>query len=113
MTAKPSIASVSFLPLREILLRYLQATTSVGAWPGGDGLTLEDVLDTYPEAVAAGLVPDWQELLRQRPDLEVALHTWLATKDRWQFAYRRRVGQRSQVAKEGTPESAGGSEAVA
>jgi hypothetical protein len=95
MTTKPSVAGVGFLPLREMLLDHLQATGSLGGWPGGDGLTLEDVLDMYPEAIAAGVVPDWQQLLRERPDLEAELHTWLAAKDRWQFASRRRLEQTS------------------
>ena len=96
MIAKSSLASASRLRLHEILLGHLQTATGVGAWPGGDGLTIDDILDLYPEAVAAGQVPDWQELLRQHPDLEAALHTWLAAKDRWQFAYRQR-GQRGQT----------------
>jgi hypothetical protein len=75
--------------LRERLLGYLQGAWA-RTWPGCDGLTVEAVLDSYPEAVAAGLVPDWQELLGQYPDLADALYTWLAGKDRWQFAFRER-----------------------
>ncbi len=73
--------------LREVLLSYLQAAPSVTAWPGGDGLTLEILLDLYPEAVAAGEVPDWKELLCRHPELATQLQTWMAAKDRWQFAF--------------------------
>jgi hypothetical protein len=73
--------------LRDVLLGYLQAG-GVGGWPGCDGLTVEGVLDGYPEAVAAGSVPDWQQLLRRHPEWAEALHAWLAAKDRWQFAVR-------------------------
>jgi hypothetical protein len=73
--------------LRDLLLGHLEAG-GVSAWPGCDGLILEAVLDGYPEAVAAGTVPDWQQLLRQHPELSEALHAWLAAKDRWQFAVR-------------------------
>jgi hypothetical protein len=73
--------------LRDSLLGYLQAARCC-TWPGCDGLTVEAVLDSYPEAVAAGNVPDWQQLLRQHPDLGEELYTWLVGKDRWQFAFR-------------------------
>jgi hypothetical protein len=76
--------------LREIMLHYLYGTR-VCAWPGCDGLTVEAVLDSYPEAVATGIVcPDWQELFGQYPHLGEELYTWLAGKDRWQFAFRGR-----------------------
>jgi hypothetical protein len=74
--------------LRELLLAYLQATT-VSAWPGTDGLTVDDILDGYPQAVAAGEVPEWQQLLQQHHELAAELQDWLAAKDRWQFACRR------------------------
>src|SRR5262245_11515859 len=72
--------------LPEILLGHLQAARA-HAWPGCDGMTVDDALALYPEAVAAGLVPDWQELLRRHPELGEELHAWLAATDRWQFAF--------------------------
>jgi hypothetical protein len=75
--------------LREIMLGYLQAARFVATWPGGDGLTIDDVLDFYAEAVARAQVPDWHQLLSAHPELEAELDIWLAAKDRWQFAFRR------------------------
>jgi hypothetical protein len=75
--------------LREILLGYLKASGCVATWPGGDGLSIEDVLDAYPEAVARGKVPDWQQLLCRHPEVGAELHVWMAANDRWNFAVPR------------------------
>ena len=32
-------------------------------WPGADGLMVEEILDCYPHAAAAGLVPGREDLL--------------------------------------------------
>ena len=67
----------------------LEAGGCVATWPGGDGLTIEDLLDAYPEAVARGKVPDRQQLLCRHPELEAELHVWMAAKDCWKFAVGR------------------------
>ncbi len=91
MLGKPAEPNEAAGRLREVLLGYLQTVACVTAWPGGDGLTFENILDFYPDAVAAGEVPDWQELLCRHPELATELQTWMAAKDRWQFAFRRRA----------------------
>ena len=63
--AKP-VASSDLL--HQVLLDYLRASW-VAAWPGGDGLTDDDVLACYPQAIAAGAVPDRQELCRRQAEL--------------------------------------------
>ena len=84
--------------LREILLRYLEAGGCVAAWAGADGLTIDDVLDTYAEAGARGEVPDWRQLLCRHPEVDAQLHVWMAAKDRWKFAVRRDPGVRPRGA---------------
>ena len=54
--------------MREVLLGYLQAA-AVPLWPGADGLTLQDALESYPQAAAAGRVPGLRQLLRDHPAL--------------------------------------------
>ena len=83
-TPPPSQGNDPVQSLREILLAYLQAV----GWPGGDGLTIQDILDSYPEAVARGEVPNWQQLVCRHPELDAELHLWMAAKDRWKFALR-------------------------
>jgi hypothetical protein len=51
-------------------------------------MTVDDVLDQLPQAVAAGKVAEWHQLLDRHPDLADELLAWLAEKDRWRFAYR-------------------------
>jgi hypothetical protein len=58
--------------LQEVLLAYLTAAEPP-LWPGTDGLTLRDILLSYPQAMAAGRVPGRRELLRKHPDLREAL----------------------------------------
>jgi hypothetical protein len=54
--------------LPAVLLAYLDGVTAP-ALPGGDGLTLEDVLSCYPAAVSTGQVPDRRQLCERHPDL--------------------------------------------
>jgi hypothetical protein len=69
--------------LPDVLLGYL---LSAWAWPPGcDGITTEEVLDSYPAAVAAGVVPDWANLLSRHPTLAPDLYAWLQVLNRWRF----------------------------
>jgi hypothetical protein len=54
--------------LRQVLLDYLRSSRVVG-WPGADGLTADDIIECYPQAIAAGEVPGWHELHRRYPSL--------------------------------------------
>jgi hypothetical protein len=61
----------------DALLDYLRAG-AVFSWPGGDGLTVEDVLRHHSVSVVAGRVPGWQELLRRHPDLADDVNAFFA-----------------------------------
>ncbi len=53
--------------LDEVLLGYLLAAPDP-LWPGGDGMTVDDVLREYLVAAAAGQVPDCEQLLALHPE---------------------------------------------
>ena len=63
--------------LREMLLDHLRMTKA-NFWHGIDGLTLDDALNSYCEAAAAGQVPNKEELLCQHPELAAELETFFA-----------------------------------
>lgn len=63
--------------LNELLLAYLRAADAP-TWPGADGVTLEEVLESYPQCAEAGLVPDLPSLMQQHPDLADVLRDFFA-----------------------------------
>jgi hypothetical protein len=72
MSNAPTESEVKWRQLQELLLGHLRAA-NVPVWPGADGLTIEEVISTYPLAVAAGQVPGFEQLLAARPDLQAQL----------------------------------------
>jgi hypothetical protein len=63
--------------LRRILLEHL-ACPRVTVWPGADSLLVEDMLDCYHDAVAAGQAPGLAELLSSHPELAQELKAFFA-----------------------------------
>src|SRR5262245_2054619 len=60
-------ADVNRALLQALLLHYLELVDP-HLWPGVDGLTVDDVLKGYAQAVAAGQAPGAAELLRRHPE---------------------------------------------
>ena len=60
-----------------LLLDYL-ALPDVTIWPGADALRVEEVLASYPEAVAAGRAPALDELIARHPELTDELRAFFA-----------------------------------
>jgi hypothetical protein len=63
--------------MQELLLAYLLAA-DVLTWPGVDGLTIDEVLRSYPQAAADGLVPDLPALQQCHPELAALLKNFFA-----------------------------------
>jgi len=62
-----------WLRLQRVLFTYLEGV-ACPAWPGADGLTVDDVVSCYPQALAAGQVPGLDDLVRRHPELAEELH---------------------------------------
>lgn len=54
--------------LRNVLLNLLQSARLLPV-PGGDSLTLDDALGCYSAGIAAGLVPNEEQLVQMHPEL--------------------------------------------
>jgi len=62
--------------LCEVLLNYLQRISCFV--PGGDSMTIEDILNLYDSALERGQVPNRERLLRLHPDLTERIEFFFA-----------------------------------
>jgi hypothetical protein len=72
MSLSPGEVRLRTRQAQDVLLGYLEDSL-VPPWPGGDGLTLDDVLRDYATAIASGGVPDARTLRLHHPELAEAL----------------------------------------
>ena len=63
--------------LREVLLTYLLAA-DLPDWPAADGMTTEEVMNSYRTYAATGRVPGRDELLAGHPHLEAEIAAYFA-----------------------------------
>jgi hypothetical protein len=61
--------------LLEVLLQYMR-NSDCPSWPGADGLTVPEVVRSYPQYAASGRVPDLSSLLRRHAQLRDAILTF-------------------------------------
>jgi hypothetical protein len=66
------VAAARRQALEDILLGYLQSSHGC-RWPGADGLTLEDALDCYRQAILIGGAPGPEDLVQRHPELSDAV----------------------------------------
>ncbi len=67
--------------LHRVLIGYMDGV-ACPAWPGADGLTVEDVVGCYPQALSAGQVPGLDDLVSIHPDLADELNCFFAHNNR-------------------------------
>ena len=79
MLTEPDCRRTSRDLLSQVLLEYLRASR-VGGWPGADGLTEDDIVNCYPQALADGEVPGWHELQSRFPSLASVLRALRSAK---------------------------------
>ena len=90
--------------LLQELITFLRYSKVVG-WPGADGLTEDDIVNCYPQAIAAGEVPCWQELQERFPAFAGELQALRSAKG-WLEASTNRDGKQGSSCDFELPSSA-------
>lgn len=73
---KKNAGRAGYGDLCEVLLNYLQRIGCV--LPGGDSITIEDVLNLYDSAMGRRQVPNREKLLHRHPDLAEHIKSFFA-----------------------------------
>jgi hypothetical protein len=81
MGADPAEPENNTERLREVLLDYLKANWAAN-WPGGDGLTVGTVLNSYLDSFGGSARRDGWPLNHAYPGLDAAVQAWLASQGR-------------------------------
>jgi hypothetical protein len=78
MTAQTNPSTDRATQFRELLLRYLLAA-GLPDWPSADGMTLDEVVKSYPQYAACGRVPDKDLLLLCHAELREEINRFFTT----------------------------------